>query len=29
MKQHNPDLFKKASQVFLKYLDQLERKSNG
>lgn len=29
MKQHNPDLFKKASQVFLKYLDELERKSNG
>ena len=29
MKQHNPDLFKKASQIFLKYLDQLERKSNG
>lgn len=29
MKQHNPDLFKKASQVFLKYLDQLERKTNG
>ena len=29
MKQHNPDLFKKASKVFLKYLDQLERKSNG
>jgi len=29
MKQHNPDLFKKASQVFLKYLDELERKTNG
>jgi len=29
IKQHNPDLYKKAIQVFVKYLDKFERKENG
>ena len=29
IKEHNPDLYKKAIQVFVKYLDKFERKENG
>ena len=29
IKEHNPDLYKKAIQVFVKYLDKFERKTNG
>ena len=29
MKEHNPDLYKKAIQIFVKYLDKFERKTNG
>ena len=29
IKEHNPDLYKKAIQIFVKYLDKFERKTNG
>ena len=29
IKEHNPDLYKKAIKVFVKYLDKFERKTNG
>ena len=29
MKEHNPDLYKKAIQIFVKYLEKFERKTNG
>tara|TARA_R100001443_G_scaffold2676_8_gene8792 strand:+ start:514 stop:1206 length:693 start_codon:yes stop_codon:yes gene_type:complete len=29
MKEHNPDLYKKAIQIFVKYLNEFERKTNG